>query len=195
MIDSLELILLARDGLTELPESVIFSRENLLGLIPQAITLWQDRTNANPEKRHNFLILSDNISIRNSAADISEALDEFGYRVEYIAGSDVLLEGTNLPKKKVTFVNSWDRLAHPGRQDKFSNLAYLQGKIITFRNPLATGNTDPLKSLNARFKLNSVVIPNDLNEIPNSVMSDLALILAEIAKGEFRQQNRGLDIN
>lgn len=193
MINPEELVLMARDGLTELPESVIFSRENLRGLIPQAIALWQERTNSNPEKRHPFLVLSDNIKIQSGVADISEAVEDFGYKLEYISDSDIIITGENLPRKKVNFVYSWDRLVSPGIQDKFFILGYLEGMTITFRNPVVIPDQDPLKTLNAQFKLNSVVLPNSLEDTPKSVIADLALALAEIAKGQYRQQNKGID--
>ena len=198
MINPLELITIARDALTELPESVIFSRENLLGLIPSAISIWQERTAKNPAKRHNFIQESGAIQIRNGVANISEAIDEYGYKLEYIEGSDVVIDlaySPDLPNKRVVFVNSIDRLHAPGRADKFYILGYLLGTTITFHNPIAAVGEDATTTLNSRFKLRSVVMPNDLADIPESVAPEIGLIIAEIAKGQFRQQNKGLDLN
>lgn len=186
-IDVDQLVLLAREQLTELPESVIFSRENLRALVPSAVALWQEQTNSNHEKRHAFLKESDDIDVEANVADIADAVDEYGFRLDFIRDSDVLVSYDSPIKLRTVFVSSIDRLRMPGRQDRFFVLAYLRGTQIEFCHP-------NFIEWSGTFRLRSVVIPFDLWEIPAPLAPELALVVAELARREFTQQNRGLNV-
>jgi hypothetical protein len=190
-IDSEDLILTARSMLTELPESVMLSRDNMFDQISPAISLWQERTNADLGKRQNFIRQSGDINIVDGVADISQAITDYGYRLDFLHDSDIYIPytGERNANYTVQFVASLNRLMSIGRQDKFFVLAYLSGETITFKFPEEVG----FGSIDATFQIRSVVIPGDLSKIPASVMPDIAVILADLASKQIRQQNRGLD--
>lgn len=183
-----KLILQARESVTELPESVTLSRESLYALIPQAILVWQERTNENPQKRQNFIRESGEISITDGTADIESEVNEKGFRLEYIKASDIEIATGQNPRFQVKFVNSLDRLRMAGIQDRFFILAYLSGYKITFKDAGEEPGT-----MNGAFTLRSVVLPTDLTDMNESVLPELALVLGELAKNQLAQQNRGLD--
>lgn len=87
------------------------------------------------------------------------------------------------------FVNSLDRLKLVGRQDLFYCLAYMSGTRITFRYP---GEADA-DTLNASFKIRSVVLPQDLTDMNEAILPELALVLAELAGHQIKEQNKGLN--
>lgn len=184
-----DLIMTAREILTELPESVHFSRESLRALVKPAISLWQDRTNADRNKRQNFVVTSNDISIIAGFADIATAVDAYGFRLEYIADADIVLPYGE-PNYRVKFVNSFDRLVSIGRQDKFFTLAYLSGTQITFRE----AGVVELGTLDGTFKIVSPVIPSNLATLNAGVMPEIAIAVADLARAQMREQNRGLNI-
>lgn len=192
-IDVEELILAARDMLTELPESVVFSRDNLLGLVKPAISLWQDQTNENPQKRQNFIVESAAVVVAAGVCDLAAEIDSKGFRLEFIKENDIALTITGgitqAPDLMVKFVNSLNRLKMKGRQDRFFTLAYLSGTLITFKQAGSTA----VDEIAGTLKLRSPVIPSDLSTMNKAVMYELAILVADLAKQQFRQQNRGLD--
>jgi hypothetical protein len=190
-IDVEELILTARGMLTELPESVTLSRDNMFDIIRPAIQLWQEKTNMDIGKRQNFIVQSNDIDIVEGVADISTAIDTYGYRLDFLHESDIYLTytGERNANYTVKFVASLNRLMSIGRQDKFFILAYLSGSVITFKSPDEVG----FGSMDGAFQIRSVVIPNNLADMNRSVMPEIAVILADLASKQIKQQNRGLD--
>jgi hypothetical protein len=190
-INTEELIFEARAMLTELPESVTLSRDNLFDMIRPAIQLWQEKTNADIGKRQNFIKQSTDINIVDGFADISTVVDSLGYRLDFLHESDIYVPyaGEVNANYTVKFVNSLNRLMSIGRQDKFFVLAFLSGSSITFKEPGEVG----FGSMNGTFQIRSVVIPTDLTQMPASVMPEIAVILADLAAKQIKQQNRGLD--
>lgn len=191
-IDENILILTAREMVTELPESVDFSRESLRMMIKPAISIWQNQTNDDPQRRQNFIVESDAITIAAGQADLSTQIDTKGFRVDFIKESDIVIaySGSGIINYKVKFVNDFDRLISPGRQDKFFILAYLSGKQITFKDA-GQINVD---TIGGSFKIRSVVIPSDLAGLPASVMPEIALVIADLCKKRIKDQNRGLNM-
>lgn len=193
-INTDELVLTARDLITELPESVIFSRENLFSLIKPAISLWQDQTNSDPQKRQNFIVESGLIFIASGIADLSSEIGLKGFRVEFIKDSDVTLSiagvAPQVPQLNVKFVNSVNRLAIVGRQDRFFHLVHLSGSRMTIR---AAGSPS-IAATNGTLTLRAPVIPSDLTTLNKPVMYEIAILLADLAKQQYKEQNRGLDI-
>jgi hypothetical protein len=188
-INEQELILTAREMLTELPEAVHFSRENLRALIQPAIWLWQEKINDDPRKREQFIVESDAITISQGQADISTEVDAKGFRLDFIRDSDIVI-AYGLPNYTVKFVNSLNRLSSIGRQDKFYVLAYMSGSHITFKD---AGSVD-IDDINGSFTLRSIALPTSLDALPSSAKAELSIILADLAKTEIGQQNRGLDV-
>lgn len=185
-----KLIFQAREQLTELPESVMLSRESLRALVPPAIALWQERTNGNLQKRQNFIRESGDIAVVDGVCDIAEVIDQFGFRLEFIRESDIEIEYPGTPAFQVKFVNSLDRLKMVGRQDKFFTLCYLSGTKMTFRY----AGDAYIDSLNVSFKIRSVVFPTDLTDMNEALLPELSLVLAELAGNQLKEQNRGLNI-
>lgn len=189
-----ELLLTVRDLLTELPESVIFSRDSLLGMVKPAIAQWQDATNEDPQRRQNFIVESDPITIAAGVADLSAQVDAKGFRLEFVKENDIALTVTGYssqtPNYQVKLVNSLDRLMTKGRQDKFYHLAYLSGTKLTLR----TAGTTVINGMAGSLKLRAPVIPADLATMNKPMMYELAAVIADMAKKQFLQQNRGLDV-
>lgn len=194
MINREKLIHLVREQITELPESVLFSRDNISSLIQPGIALWQEQTNNNKQKRHNF-IQQESVPIANGAADLSSAIDNKGFRLEYIREGDLEITTRDAtPNLTVKFVASLNRLKLPGRADKFFVLAYLSGTSIRFRDPDAASGEDPLLTMSGDAVLRSVVLPNYLDGVPESIAPELALVIADLARKQFLEQNRGLNL-
>jgi hypothetical protein len=190
-IDPEKLVLTARDMLTELPESVTLSRDNLFGMIKPAISVWQDQTNNDPAKRQNFVVTSTDVDIE---AGIAEYLPQGrrckGFRVEFFADGDVSLTTDGVTGyRPAKFVSSRDRLYRNGRQDKFRDLIYLQGMQLLVKGK---GETVP-ENTNGTLVIASPVIPSDLADINGAVMYEIATVMADLAKKQLQQQNRGLD--
>jgi hypothetical protein len=190
-----ELVSASRELVTELPESVIFSYENIAALIPSAIALWQQKTNNDVSKRQAFIQESENISLTSvtgfgAEANILPQVDAKGFKLEFIKDSDIEIAYATggEPNFTVKFVPSLDRLKIFGRGDKFFIKAYLSGTNIKFRK------SDGL-AFTGTMKIKSVVLPSDLTTLPASVKGDLALIVAELAKLEIREKNLGLNIS
>ena len=194
MIELDEIVFAAREQLTELPESVTLSRQSLRAMVPASIALWQNEINANPARRHNFLQRSPNIRIASGVADISQVVETMGYRLDFIHESDIEIAYSKQPVLHVRFVNSKNRLYLGSRQDRFYVLAYLTGTKITFRDPDAAANVDATATMNGQFTMRSVVLPTDLSKMPRSVLPDLAVALADLARQQLREQNRGVNI-
>jgi hypothetical protein len=190
-INAEDLILTARSMLTELPESVTLSRDALFDMIRPAIYLWQEKTNQDLGKRQNFIVQSEDIPIVNGVADIGNIVDKYGYRLDFLHESDIYMPYTGETNANYTvkFVNSLNRLQSVGRQDKFFILAYLSGKSITFKGPDEVG----FGAMETTFQIRSVVLPSDLGEIPDALMPEIAVLLADLAAKQLKQQNRGLD--
>ena len=190
MIDTETLILRAREHLTELPESVIFSRENLIALLPSAISAWQTETNQNKTRRQAFVIESDPVEISDGEADLTDEFDDKGFRLDFLLEGDIsLLTDGKAAAFNIKFVPSRDRLALIGRQDKFFTLAYLSGTRIYLRS-----GTGASGELNGELLIRSVVLPADLEEFPSYIEPELATALAKLARMQFSAQNRGLDM-
>lgn len=185
-----ELILAARDMLTELPESVIFSRDNLQGLIKPAIAVWQEQTNNDPQKRHDFIVESNDITIILGVADISTEVDATGFRVDFLKEGDIEIAYAKSPNFTVKFVNSLDRLKMKGRQDQFFMKVYLNGMEMRFKEP---GLAD-IDTLNGTFRIRSVVIPSNLADLSRSVMPMIATVVADLAKKQFAEKHRGVEL-
>jgi hypothetical protein len=189
-IDLNTLVLTAREQLTELPESVQFSRENLRALIAPAISAWQEQTNDDPNKRQPFIVESGAITIVNGLADILAEVEARGFRLDFIKDSDIEIAYAKTPVFQVKFVNSLDRLQMHGRQDRFLIKVYRSGTRFYFKDAGATDIT----SMNGSFTLRSVVIPNDPAQLPASVMPQIATAIADLARKQLAQQNRGLNM-
>lgn len=189
-IDLLQLILTAREMLTEEPEAVSYSRENLRALVRPAISLWQLQTNADITRRQNFIVDSAAIAIVDGVADIGPEVDAKGFRLDFIRESDIVLP-YQLPTYTLKFVNSFDRLMSAGRQDKFYILAYLSGTRLTFRE----AGEVLIDTMNGDFILRSTVIPIDPSVMPVSVMPEIAMVIADLARARAPKENRGLDIS
>lgn len=174
---------------TELPESVTLSRENILACIPAAIALWQDRTANDPHKRIQWVVESDLISVTANVATIAAQMEAKNFRYEWLHESDIIVAyAAKGPSLTVKFVNSYDRLQMSGPQDSYFLLAYISTSgTITFKKP----GTSSWTASNI-FKIRSVSIPSELNSLPASVLPELMLVLAEILKAQFRDQNRGV---
>lgn len=188
-IDLSQLVLTAREMLSELPESVHFSRENLRALVKPAISLWQSQTNADITRRQNFIVDSAAINVVDGVADIGPEVDAKGFRLDFIRESDIVLP-YQLPTYTVKFVNSFDRLMSTGRQDKFYILAYLSRTRLTFRE----AGEVLIDTMNGTFILRSTVIPVDPAVMPVSVMPEIAMVIADLARARESKENRGLDI-
>lgn len=186
-IDVNTLIFRAREQITGLPESVEFPRDAIYAVIPSAIAVWQERTNANHEKRQNFIRQSDPIAINDNVADIEEQVNLKGFRLEFINASDVEISYDAVVQLPLKFVNSLDRFNLVGRQDAFFIKAYQSGMKIRFRQP----SGDPIEQ---DLVIRSVVMPSNLEDMNEAILPELALIVAEIMKKRYYTQNRGLDI-
>lgn len=182
-----ELILAARDILTEEPESAEYSRDALLGLVKPAIVAWQDQTNQDVQKRQNFVVQSAAITITNGIADLSTEIDSKGFRIEFIKDSDieVAISGVSpiSPEILVKLVSTKDRLNYRGRQDKFFVVGYLSGSRITFRAP----GSGAINSLNGTMTLRAPVIPSDLTAMNKPIMYELAIVIAQMAKQKYER--------
>ncbi len=192
-IDIEQLILMAREQLSELPESVHYSRESLRALIKPAIALWQEETNANLQKRQSFIVPSAAIPVVAGVADLSSEIDDKGFRLDWIKESDIEIgySPDQQPPFTVKFVNSLDRLKMIGRQDRFFYLAYLSGKSLRFREPGQTATN----TFNANIFIRSAVIPSDPASLDAGIMPDIATAIANLARqSQPRPENRGLDI-
>lgn len=183
-----ELVFQAREQITGLPESVEFPRDAIRAVIPAAIAVWQERTNANPEKRQNFIRESSPITILANVADLESEVNAKGFRLEFISAADIEIAYETELRLPVKFVNSLSRLRLAGRQDRFFIKAYLSGTRLTFYQPSG-------EEVNGSFTLRSVVLPSDLTDMNESILPELATIVAELLKKRYYQQNRGLDIN
>ena len=183
-----ELVFQAREQITGLPESVEFPRDAIRAVIPAAIAVWQERTNANPEKRQNFIRESAPITIVEDVADLESEVNAKGFRLEFIHGSDIEIAYDVEIPLPVKFVNTLDRFKLAGRQDAFFIKAYLSGTRLMFRQPSG-------EAMNGSFTLRSAVLPTDLTQMNKAILPELATIVAELLKKRFYQQNRGLDIN
>lgn len=182
-------LLAVREMITELPESVTLSRENIMACVPAAIALWQDRTANDPHKRVQWFVESGNVSVAANVADISSIMETNGFRYEWLHESDILVSyAAKGPSLAVKFVNSYDRLKMTGPQDDYFLLAYVSTSgTITFKKP----GTSSWTASNV-FKIRSVAVPGTLGAMPASILPELMLVLAEILKAQFRDQNRGV---
>lgn len=188
-IDPEKLVLVCRDMLTELPESVTLSRDNIFSLIKPAISIWQDQTNNDPRKRQNFVVRSRNISIRTGIADIASAVDDGGFRIEFFADGDVSVTTQGITGyRPAKFVSSRDRLYRTGRQDRFRDLIYLQGlKLLVKGKGQATPDTTT-----GSLVIASPVLPTDLSRFNEPVMYEIATVMADLAKKQLPDRNIAL---
>ncbi len=194
MINIEELVLQAREHLTELPESVIVSEDSLAALVPSAIAVWQLKTAKDRNKRQNFVVKSEPLTVTDGELDLSAAIETYGFRLDMLEEGDLEFTGSTDKKYGIKFIASRDRLKFPGIQDKFFTLAHLSGTTIQFRDPAAVSPANPLTSLNGEIIIRSVVLPKELTDIPYTVLPELALELADLARRQFNSQNRGLNI-
>lgn len=180
---------MARDLLTDLPESVTLPRDVLFSMIKPAIAIWQLQTNDDPQRRQNFIVASAPIAIAAGEADISAEVEAKGFRLDLIKESDIELPGSGEVNFAVKFMSSLDRFKMRGRQDRFFYKCYMSGTRLRFCEPGA--NWDD--GYNGSLVLRSVVLPNDPGTMSKTLMPELAIVIADLARKQIREQNRGLN--
>lgn len=191
-IDPLQLVLTARDMVTDLPESVTLPRDAIFSMIPSAIAIWQLQTANDPEKRQNFIVESGTITMTNNVADIASEIASKGFRMEFIHESDIEISYTGSTNFTVKFIKTLDRFKLRGRQDKFFVKCYMSGTTLRFCKANAAWTED----WDTTFKIRSVVIPSDLTSLSPSVLPEIAIVLAdELRKMMPREKNFGLNRN
>ena len=191
-IDIKQLVLMAREQLSELSSAVHFSEENLYALIRPAIAMWQEETNNDPQKRQSFIVESGKISPVAGVYDLSDAIDTYGFRLDWLKESDIEIayDPAQAPEFTVKFVNSLDRLKMVGRQDKFFHLAYLSGTNLRMRKAGSTTADAMMDDIVIR----SAAIPSDPSELNAGIMPELSTAIANLARREIMAENRGLNV-
>lgn len=188
-IDTEELILMARDMLTDLPESVSIPRDMLYTLIKPAIALWQLQTNDDPARRQNFIVASDAQVITDTVCNLSGAIDTFGFRMDMIKEGDIEIAYAGEVNFKVKFFNSLDRFKIRGRQDKYFYKCYISGTTLRFIQPGASATA----LFSGSFVLRSVVIPSDPASLNQAVMPEIAINIADLVRKQIRMNNKGAE--
>lgn len=191
-IDPLQLVLTARDMVTDLPESVTLPRDAIHSIIPSAIAIWQLQTANDPEKRQNFIVESGTITMTNNVADLAAEIASKGFRMEFIHEGDIEISYAGTMNFTVKFIKTLDRFKIKGRQDAFFIKCYMSGTTLRF----CKANSPWTEDWDTTFKIRSVVIPSDLTLLPPSVLPELAIVLAdELRKTLPREKNLGLSRN
>lgn len=188
-IDTEELVLMARDMLTDLPESVSIPRDMLFTLIKPAIALWQLQTNDDPARRQNFIVESNSQTITANVCDIATAIDTYGFRMDLIKEGDIEMTYAGEVSFKVKFFNSLDRFKLRGRQDKYFYKCYMSGTKLRFIEPGASSSD----TFAGTFVIRSACIPSDPAALNQSVMPEIAINIADLVRKQIRMNNKGAE--
>lgn len=195
-----ELVERARALLTEEPDARRFSREKLHAVIPVAIAELQLKIEEAAQvgvmgKFNSFVIETDDIDIDSGIADLEDAVNETGLRLDMHKSWNVFISYAENPKiKTVQMVNSYDRLSLGGIQDRFYVLAFLDGNKMYFRDPSAASNEDATTKLSATVTIRGVATPTTTEQISKDQEGILAGVLAEVARREVPLPEIGVNL-
>ena len=184
-----ELVLMARDMLTDLPESVSIPRDMLYTLIKPAIALWQLQTNNDPARRQNFIVASNTQNIVANVCDLANAIDTYGFRMEFIKEGDIEITYAGQVNFTVKFINSLDRFKIRSRADKYFIKCYMSGTVLRFCAPDSAWST----AFAASFVLRSAVIPSDPASLNTGIMPEIAINIADLVRKQLRMNNKGVE--
>jgi hypothetical protein len=183
-----ELVMRTREMLTDEPESALLPREQLIAVIPIAISEWQKKIVKDRAQLEAFRVETGEITIADGVADLSNEVNAKNIRLDLLTESDIeFVSGPTFPFiKTVQFVRSYDRLTLGGIQDKFFILAFLSGYQLRFRNPDTSPGDDATQTLTGTFKIRGISIPNDLEDVPETMTGDIAVILADLLRKRIK---------